>query len=615
MRERINRLLGKNSPLTMGTFHSVCVRILRQDIGKLTPPSSPPYKGGEIKGGYDRNFVIFDASDAEALIKQIIMELHLSEKFRPAVFSYYISSAKNQLVHPTALHVDNSFFAETLQEVYEEYQKRLREHNALDFDDLLGLVCELFLHHPNVLKKYQDRFPYVLVDEYQDTNHAQYIMLKALVAEHENIFVVGDDAQSIYGFRGANMQNILDFQKDYPKAHVIILEQNYRSTQGILDVAHNVIKLNPFQYEKKLWTNLKEGPKVNLYEAKDEMDEAEFVLKQITGSRLQIQDRDTEEPAYVNEDTPILNRFTKTYNFKPLILNDTVILYRTHAQSRPFEEVLLASSIPYQIVGGIKFYERKEIKDVLAFLRLVLNPRDLVSLSRIINEPARGIGRATLREVTKGLAQYDYNYLRLFRNLESLEFKDKVYKAVKDFFHLFLAVSDLPKNTTLMALMDFFLTRSGYKDKLLALGEEGETRWENIEELFNVAAKYKNRPLLEGLRDFLEEVALMTDLDSLEENENKLTLMTLHSAKGLEFERVFFVGLEEGLLPHSRSLLHPDEIAEEIRLAYVGITRAKKDLYLSYAFTRQVFGEMRRSVPSRIIKAIPKRLLRKIGYE
>lgn len=604
------------SSITMGTFHSVCARILRSEIENLTPSFSPLVRG-RARGGYDRNFTIYDEDDALKVLKQILIEKHLSERFRPQVFRYYISQAKNRLTAPADLDLENSFFSETLQEIYEEYEKRLRESNALDFDDLLKLMCELLSGYPKVLLKYQDRFKCVLVDEYQDTNHAQYVLLKRLVQKHQNLFVVGDDAQSIYGFRGANMRNILDFKKDFPKARVIMLEQNYRSTQNILDAASKIISLNPFQYEKKLWTDNEGGSKVHLYEAVNEVDEAEFVIKSIMYPVSSIKYQNHSSLSYENEETPLLNRFLKGEKkrfFNPILdtksqipdtLNDFVVLYRTHAQSRPFEEVLLPAGIPYQIIGGIKFYERKEIKDVLAYLRLVVNPRDLVSLSRVINTPARGIGPATFKDVVKALLKCDFDYSRLFLNAEKNE--------VKDFFGLFVKGARLPKARNILDLMEFLLSRSGYKDSLLDGSEEGETRWENVEELFNVAGKYKNLAWDEGLSAFLEEAALMTDLDSLDERQNRLTLMTLHSAKGLEFEEVFFVGLEEGLLPHSRSLDSPEEIAEEVRLAYVGMTRAKKNLYLSYARTRQTYGELKRAVPSRVIKAIPKKLINKIS--
>jgi DNA helicase-2/ATP-dependent DNA helicase PcrA len=623
MRERIEKLLGgsiagkRSGPsvpvLTMGTFHSVCARLLRVEIEKLNR-------------GYDHNFVIYDTDDALRLLKQITLELGISERIRPQVLAYYISAAKNRLTSPAGLALESSFVAETLEQVYELYEKNLQKHNALDFDDLLRLTCELFMTHPAVLAKYRKRFKYVLVDEYQDTNHAQYMFLKFLVEEHQNLFVVGDDAQSIYGFRGANMQNILDFQKDYPKATVVMLQQNYRSTQTILDAAAEVIKLNPTQYEKKLWTENSAGSKINLYEAADELDESSFVLRQILRSvpyaNGQALAEAEAELVYEPEATPILDRFFKAERRPavprvstlemPADLGQNVVLYRTHAQSRPLEEVFLTAGVPYQIIGGIKFYERKEIKDVISYLRLLLNPRDLVSLARIINLPARGIGPANLKTLTKAFSAYEHNYTRLLRNVDELSLQPKALAGARDFLSLYVVAKKLAKTKTLPEVMHLMLNRSGYKDQLLDGSTEGEARWENIEELFNVAVRYKHLPWAEGLQAFLQEVALMTDLDSMEEQGNKLTLMTLHSAKGLEFENVFMVGLEEGLLPHSRALLSPQEIAEEVRLAYVGITRAKQNLYLSYARQRQTFGETKRAIPSRILKAIPKKLINKI---
>ena len=644
MRERIIRIMNQESgimdqkslnskfiipnSLTMGTFHSVCVRILRQDIEQL-------------KLGYSRNFTIFDEDDTMRLMKQIVMEMGLTESFKPQVFRYYISAAKNRLILPSELHLDNEFLRETLKKVYDRYQASLREQNALDFDDLLTVTYLLFSETPAVLKKYREKFQYILVDEYQDTNHVQYMLLELLVKKHKNLFVVGDDAQSIYGFRGANMQNILDFKKDYPKARVIMLEQNYRSTKPILDVANKIIRLNPGQFEKKLWTDNAAGPKVNLYEAQSDLDEARFVVERIMNHESRIKEKETEL-TYVSEETPILDRFMNS-KWSPRIirnssfvipddLHEQVILYRTHAQSRAFEEALLSTGIPYQIVGGIKFYERREIKDAIAYLRLTLNSRDLVSLERVINVPARGIGRVAFKTITAGLEKYDYDYNRLLNNLEALDLTAKALAGVREFFGVYAGISSPLREGELegvitspnpssrgggtemniLDMIDYLMTRSGYKDALLADKEEGQTRWENVEELFNAAAKYKTLPWPEAVQQFLEEVALMTSLDESDATGNKLTLMTLHSAKGLEFDKVFFVGLEEGLLPHSRSLLNPGEIAEEIRLAYVGITRARKELYLTYAISRQVYGELKRSVPSRILKAIPKNLIHKI---
>ncbi len=595
----------------MGTFHSVCARILRTEIEKLNL-------------GYTGKFVIYDSDDRDRLLKQIVLEQGIAERVRAQVFGYHISAAKNQLAEPGALRLESDFLQEALQRVYEEYEGRMREHNALDFDDLLLLVCRLWQKEPAVLKRYQDRFRYVLVDEYQDTNHAQYTFLRLLVKKHRNLFVVGDDAQSIYGFRGANLQNILNFRKDYPKAKVVILEQNYRSTQTILDAAAGVIKMNPSPYEKKLWTDNHRGERITLYEAADEVDEAEFVLNRIMNDESGAKEEaKKEELVYETEDTPILDRFMRDRSARrfPVIqrtrfempdLRQMVVLYRTHAQSRPFEELMLRSGVPYQIVGGFKFYERQEIKDVLAYLRLTQNPRDLVSLMRVVNVPARGVGDVSFKILREALQKYEYSFRRLERNLGEQKLSAKAEKGAQDFFSALLVAQELPAAEPLHELMHVILSRTGYKAALLDGSEEGRDRWENIEELFNVAARYKTMPWEEGLTAFLEEVALMTDLDAFEEQSNKLTLMTLHSAKGLEFENVFLVGLEEGLLPHSRSLLSQSELQEEVRLAYVGITRAKKQLVLSYARQRQTYGEVKRSVPSRIIKAIPKELIEHI---
>jgi DNA helicase-2/ATP-dependent DNA helicase PcrA len=600
--------------ITMGTFHSVCVRILRADIEKL-------------KAGRDRNFVIYDSDDQLKLIKQITLEMDLAEEYKPQVFSYFIGQAKNRLTDPMGLDLGKEYFQEKVQQVFEEYQKRLLENNALDFDDLLNVTVQLFQKQKKVLEKYRERFRYILVDEYQDTNHAQYLLLKLLSEKHKNLFVVGDDAQSIYGFRGANMQNILDFKKDYKKATVIKLEQNYRSSQNILDAANVVIKINSGQYEKRLWTENGKGDKVYLYEAQSDFEEGNFVVESLLGQEK------NREIHYVDEgfvdgsgDESILAKYmrqakvsapsrAKKFYFgeQPKNLNQTVVLYRTHAQSRAFEEALMNAGIPYQIVGGIRFYERKEIKDVLAYLRLVTNGRDLVGLSRVINEPRRGIGLKSFGIIKKLLKKFKFDFARLYKNLEQLELSAKALDGAERFFRVMSEAGQIEKEKNILDLMDHILLKSGFKEGLLDGSEEGEARWENVEELYNVAAKYKNRPWQEGLHLFLEEAALMSDLDQVDDEENRLTLMTLHSAKGLEFDRVFFVGLEEGLLPHSRSIANPEELSEEIRLAYVGMTRARKQLYLSFARSRQVYGETRRSVPSRVLKVIPKKLIQKLN--
>ena len=380
-----------------------------------------------------------------------------------------------------------------------------------------------------------------------------------------------------------------------------------------------MIKLNPLQYEKKLWTENNRGDKVNLYEASDENDEARFVLKKIVGNAISMEAE--PEAAEYSPEGGILDRVAKARFMyqRPRIfvrdipddLDESVVLYRTHAQSRAFEEALLASGIPYQIIGGIKFYERREIKDALGYFRLLINPRDLVSLERVINLPARGIGQVAFKEIQKGLGRYDFNYDRLLNNLDDLKLGNKALSGAKEFFGALNGIKG-DGGVNVLDVMEFILKRSGYKEALLKDGREGEQRWENVEELFNGAGKFRSLSWAEGLSSLLEEVALMTDLDRTEEGGNKLTLMTLHSAKGLEFDRVFFVGLEEGLLPHSRSLGNPSELAEEVRLAYVGITRARKNLYLTYAKQRQSYGEIKRGIPSRILKAIPKNLINKI---
>ncbi|OGE76993.1 MAG: hypothetical protein A3C85_04770 [Candidatus Doudnabacteria bacterium RIFCSPHIGHO2_02_FULL_48_21] len=619
MKERIAKLLPtsykQQAGITMGTFHSVGLRILRMEIEKLG-------------GGYDRNFTIYDSDDSMRLVKQIVLELGLSESFRPQVFSYYISAGKNKLIQPGEMSLDNEYLEQSLSRVWKEYEKNLRENNALDFDDLLILTYQLLSEVPAVLQKYQSRFQYVLVDEYQDTNHVQYMLLKKLTAKHGNLFVVGDDAQSIYGFRGANMQNILDFKKDYPKAKVVMLEQNYRSTKPILDVANEVIKLSPFQYEKALWTDNLQGEKVNLYEASDELDESRFVLRQLVGEQQVLEEEEEEyrDPVEFPGETPILDSFMaklkrRRFGMRPRFvarelpddLKDCVILYRTHAQSRPLEEMLVGSGIPYQIVGGIKFYERREIKDALAYLRLMQNPRDLVSLERVINLPARGIGKSAFRGIAKELENYGHDFQRVSLNIGKFGLQNKAENGAREFFDLLHRARELPQSNSVLDVMQLILKGSGYKDLFLKEGREGEERWENVEELFNVAGKFGKLPWPAGLEAMLEEVALMSDLDRVEEQTNKLTLMTLHSAKGLEFGKVFFVGLEEGILPHTRSLLSPQEIAEEVRLAYVGITRARKILYLSYARARQSYGEIKKSVPSRILKAIPGKMINKLS--
>ncbi len=529
----------------MGTFHSICVKILRREIHQI---------------GFERSFVIYDQSDSLSLIKKICKDLSIDIKENnPKAIKNFISGAKNELIRAKEYHnyVDNPFL-EKVDKVYTEYQKRLKRANALDFDDLLVLTLELFDKFPEVLNKYQKIFRYILIDEYQDTNTVQYELIKALAKKHKNVCVVGDDYQAIYGFRGANFRNILNFEKDYSNAKIIKLEQNYRSTGNILSAANDLIKYNRSRTEKKLWTEKKDGAPITIYEASDHEDEINFVVDEVE--------------ALISEQKS---------------LNNFVILYRTNAQSRVVEEILLKRSIPYKIVGAVQFYQRKEIKDVLAYLRLIANPDDEVSLERIINVPTRGIGAKTLGKILNSKSEI----LNKFKNQNS---------KIQNFFEMMEKFRKRVPEMTPADLIEHVIDEAGYRKMLLdEKTEQAEMRLENIEELKSVASKYTN------LESFLEEIALVSDIDNYNKNQDVLTLMTLHNAKGLEFPVVFIAGMEEGLFPHSRSILDSSELEEERRLAYVGITRAKERLYLTYAQSRLIYGNIQSNIRSRFIDEIP----------
>jgi len=631
----------------MGTFHSVCAKLLRREIPKL---------------GYNSGFVIFDADDQLKVIREIIDELAIGKKFPPGLFRAYIRSAKNILQTPAEFNIGLEGELHRLtQQIYAKYQNFLFSQNAVDFDDLLMLTVKLFQASPQTLEKYQQLFQYMLVDEYQDTNHAQYMFLKLLAKQSHNLFVVGDDAQSIYGFRGSNIGNILSFEKDYPESVVVKLEQNYRSTKHILSVADSVIKLNSEQKPKVLWTDNVDGAKIRLHEAEDERDEAVYVAKKIVsastgegGDEVAYEvDNEQEEP----ETFSILDQFLKKQRrfgayggaHAPQLpkvhgpLSEFAVLYRTHAQSRALEEVFIEAGIPYQIIGGVKFYERKEIKDMLAYVRLVLNFRDLISLKRVINEPARGIGDKSYQTIKQFLLDHpifssppakeglgevfdeanaissltttpsnsplaggEQSHLAELREaIKSIKLPPKQFAATQNFFLLIESFIRLNSAETLLSLMRLVFKKSGLEEWLDDGTEQGKVRVDNVRELFTVATKWDGKPWEESLPEFLEEVSLITEIDTLEDAKDAVTLMTLHSAKGLEFDTVFFVGLEEGILPHSRSLLNPSELSEEVRLAYVGVTRARKDLYLLYARGRTVFGNFQYNAPSRILKALP----------
>jgi DNA helicase-2/ATP-dependent DNA helicase PcrA len=623
MRERVSKLLtrlvGASEQLVMGTFHSVCVRILRKEISVL---------------GYAPDFVIFDTDDQHKVLKDILEELRIDTKRLPAsLFSALISRAKNLLQLPSELNIGiESPLAEQLAEVYSRYQDSLYKQNAVDFDDLLMLTVKLYDNFPKVLEKYQNQFKYVLVDEYQDTNPAQYALLRQLT-QHHNVFVVGDDAQSIYGFRGSDIRNILSFEQDFPEATIIKLEQNYRSSKNILEAAQKVIEMNPEQRKKTLWTQNSQGEKITLFEAENERAEAEFVAKKIiqlsSGQKIEELEYQPEEDGDI-KGMSILDRFLKARKmygsaslktFRPSLLpqmpknhdslKEFCILYRTHAQSRAIEEVLIESGIPYTIVGGLKFYERKEIKDMLCYLRVCINFRDLVSLKRIINEPARGIGEKSYQIIRDFILDTAANFpdikLADFRlKLADIKLSPKQWQSTQEFFTTLDELINTPENADLASLIRKIGKRTGYERSVRDGSEQGENRWENVEELMTVANKFKNLPWREATTSLLEEVALLSEIDQKDESKDAVTLMTLHSAKGLEFDNVFFVGLEEGILPHSRSLVDTSQLSEEIRLAYVGLTRARKRLYLVYAGTRRIYGDARVSQPSRILKVLPK---------
>jgi DNA helicase-2/ATP-dependent DNA helicase PcrA len=550
--EKEKQAVNKEQKLPwLGTFHSICVKILRRDIDKI---------------GYSNDFIIYDQQDSLNLIKRICKEVSMdTKKNNPRAIQSLISGAKSEMVDPLQYRkYADGYFQENVAIIYKKYDASLKKMNALDFDDLLNKTVYLFKNNESVLNKYQQLFKYILVDEYQDTNFPQYIFCKLLASKHRNICVVGDDWQSIYAFRGANFRNILNFEKDWPKTEVIKLEQNYRSTKNILDVADVIIKKNELRSDKTLWTSSSSGDLVTIYEASDQYDEIEFIVNEIQS----VKSRRSE-----------------------LTYNDFVILYRTNAQSRSVEEVLINYNIKYRIVGGVQFYARKEIKDVLAYLKIIQNSRDEISMERIINVPRRGIGKKTFEKYKEDLTLLTLTT----KNLKV----DKFINLIKDF----TVKSDTLKP---IDLIDYIVQKSGYRDFILDGSTEGEGRWENIEELKSVASKY------DKLEDFLSEVSLFTDMDNQDFQSEAITLMTVHNAKGLEYHSVFVVGMEEGLFPHARSLLDPLEMEEERRLAYVAITRACKSLCLSYAKSRLIYGEMKVNMPSRFVSELPEKLIDKV---
>ncbi len=581
MRERIEKLLSQSEaasygavvlPPHIGTFHNICAKILRKDIEVL---------------GYGRNFNIIDDQDQQSIVKKAMKALEMDpDQVRPRALLEAISKAKNAQMDPERyLLQTGSYYEELAAKVYERYQKELKETNALDFDDLIRLTVQLLQEYPAILEKYQDMFRYVMVDEYQDTNALQYTLVHLLSKRHGNIFVIGDDYQSIYGWRQADIRNILNFEKDYPEAAVITLDRNYRSTQIILDAADGVIKKNIHQRHKKLWTETLEGELITLCPAEDEEAEARFVAETIV-----------EE----------MKRGRTADQF--------AVLYRTNAQSRMVEEMFLRHSLSYKIVGGLKFYQRKEVKDVIAYVRLFQNPRDILALERIVNEPKRGIGRATLDRWITFARGHDLSVLDAAYQLssETSELRDGKIKAIKEFADIFLkihAATQIRAEMKLAELLSVLTKESGYFDSLADGTSDGEVRQENVRELLSVAQKFSDMDLGQALESFLEEVALASDTDDINRESEAIHVMTVHSAKGLEFPVVFILGLEEGIFPHSRSALSPTEMEEERRLMYVGLTRAKERVYLLYTEQRTIFGSTQVNPPSRFIAEIPSHLI------
>lgn len=572
MNERIHSLVGsKSRDIWISTFHSTCVRILRKEIERI---------------GFTRNFVIYDADDQLTLIRDCIKELDLNEKyFNAKDIRFRIGQLKDQIKSPADYRRETGgqFREEKIADLYEVYQNRLAKNNALDFDDLINRTLELFRLRPEVLDYYASRFQYILVDEYQDTNHAQYMLIKLLSTKHQNLCVVGDDDQSIYGWRGADVRNILEFERDFPNAEVIKLEENYRSSQVILDAANEVIRNNSGRKEKRLWTQKGQGEKIVVYKVPDEHREADMICRHIHGHIVE----DNKAPG------------------------DFAVLYRTNAQSRVIEDALMRYGIPYRMYGGLRFYDRKEIKDIIAYLRVVANPADDISIKRIINTPRRGIGNVTLGNLEEISIREDESIFSIILDLDQYrEFTPRMGKMIKEFGE---AISNLIAMKEVMPLTEFIealLEHTGYEQAIKDEGTlESETRLENIREFISAARDFEGDYEDAGLVEFLENVALVSDLDNLGEGQSAVSMMTMHSAKGLEFPMVFIAGMEEYLFPHSRSMDSQQEMEEERRLCYVGITRAKERLYLSHAVRRNIFGNYNRNSPSRFLEEIPQTLM------
>lgn len=571
LKERLNAVLGEEAlNINASTFHSACVRILRQEIDRI---------------GYGRDFTIYDSDDAQRLVKAVMSELEISEKnFPPRSVLSEISFAKNRMISPEMMKNDagGDFRKKVIARIYAHYCSRLKDSNALDFDDILLLTVKIFEEFPDALEKFRNRYKYIMVDEYQDTNQVQFRLVSLLSAEHKNLCVVGDDDQSIYKFRGADITNILSFEKQFDGSKVIRLEQNYRSTQTILDAANSVISNNEGRKPKSLWTKGAKGEKVYWYKACDENDEAQFVASEI------------------------LKHYKETGKY-----GNNAVLYRMNAQSNIIERSFIKSGIPYRVYGGMRFYDRKEIKDVTAYLSFLNNPNDMLRLKRIINEPKRGIGDATvtvLEEISRDLKLSPLEVMRNSSDYPPLSKKSAVLKAVAEIFDDLIEKAD---TIPLDEFLDEVLDKTGYMAYLKSMGEEGTSRIENVDELHSTIASYVNEAEEPTLSGFLEEVALYTEADRDSGLDDKVTLMTIHSAKGLEYDNIYVVGMEEGIFPGFRSMDSLEELEEERRLAYVAITRAKKHLYISSAAQRMLYGQTQRNLTSRFIKEIGSEFIEK----
>ncbi len=574
MKERISNIIGDAAnDLWMGTFHSICVKILRKYIDRI---------------GFEHSFLIFDTSDQKTLIKECLKELKIDDKlFTDRAVMSEISNGKNEMLEPKAYQTKyaGDYRKEIIGKIYELYQQRLKENNALDFDDIINYAIKVLTENPDVLEYYTEKFKYVLVDEYQDTNKAQFMLVSIFASKYGNITVVGDNDQGIYSFRGADITNILNFEKDFPGTKIIKLEQNYRCTGNILKAANAVIKRNENKYDKKLWTNNDDGDLPTIYQAEDEYGEATYIVNQISHLKTQ-----------------------EYYKY-----SDFVILYRMNSQSRAIEDILRREDIPYKIVGGLKFYERKEIKDIIAYLRLIYNTSDNLSLKRIINEPKRGIGKTSLdniQEIAENLGTSMYEVIKRAEDYGLNRIKANSI----DFINLIEELRAKTEESTISELIKETLNKSGYTKALeLENTVEAESRIQNLEEFLTVAIEFEEEFADNNLGEFLENITLSSDIDNVEDAENSVTLMTLHSAKGLEFPTVFLVGLEEGIFPGYKSIGEENELQEERRLFYVGITRAKEHLFLTCAKRRTIFGSTSYNAISRFVKEIPKDLLD--GYE